>query len=118
MKVDMWHDVGHTPNLKLKLGRKEELGQKEPIFPSLTERVKEERKRRAKSILLRSIKFCWSVFVRPRTKVHCIDEGYAWVPLIPVFRKVPTRVSTLQEVGNSSYLVYFPSLGRENRVFR
>ena len=27
-------------------------------------------------------------------------------------------MSTLQNVGNSSYLVYFPSLGREKRVFR
>ena len=32
------------------------------------------------------------------------------------FRKLPTHVSTLQEGGNSSYLVYFPSLGQEKRV--
>ena len=51
----------------------------------------------------------------PRTKVHCIDEGYAWVPRTRVlvedskkeiqeievvgFRRLPTRSSTLQEVG-------------------
>ena len=34
------------------------------------------------------------------------------------FRKLPTHVSTLQEGGNSSYLVYFPSLGQEKMVFR
>ena len=42
--------------------------------------MREERKRRAKSFFPRSMEFCWSVFVGQRTKVHRIDEGYAWVP--------------------------------------
>ena len=60
--------------------KKGELGQKEPIFLGLIERVREKRKRRAKSFLPRSTEFRWSVFVGLRTKVHRIDEGYSWVP--------------------------------------
>ena len=41
---------------------------------------REERKRRAKGFLPRSTEFRWSVLVGLRTKVHRIDEGYAWVP--------------------------------------
>ena len=48
-------------------------------FPSLIERVRKERKRRAKSFLPRSMKFHWTVFVGSRTKFHRINEGYAWV---------------------------------------
>ena len=33
------------------------------------------------------------------------------------FRTLPTCVSTLQGVGNSSYSVYFPSLGWEKKGF-
>ena len=69
----------------------------------------------------------WSVFVRPRTKFHRIDEGYAWVPRtrdiaedprkeiqeIKVFglRRHPNRSSKLQEVGFLPTLAYFPFLG-------
>ena len=34
--------------------------------------------RRAKGFLPRSTEFRWSVFVGQKTKVHRIDEGYAW----------------------------------------
>ena len=99
---------------------KEELGQGKAHFPGLTERVREERKMRAKSFLLRSIEYFRLVFVRLRTKVHRIDKGYEWVPRkkyfsedpgkefreIEVFgfRKLPTLVSTLQDAKDSSYL--------------
>ena len=43
-------------------------------------RVREERKTTTKRFLPRSTEFHWSVFIGPRTKVHRIDEGYAWVP--------------------------------------
>ena len=29
---------------------------------------------------LQSTEIGWSEFVGPRTKVHLLDEGYAWVP--------------------------------------
>ena len=80
---------------------KEELGQKEPIISGLTERVREERKRRAKSFLPRSTEFRWSVFVGPRTKVHHIDEGYVWVPRKKVLAKDPRN----DILGNLNYRV-------------
>ena len=59
------------------------------------------------------------VFIGPRTKVHRIDEGYAWVPRTRVlaedlrkeiqeikvggFRRLPTHSSTLEEIRDSSY---------------
>ena len=37
-------------------------------------------KEESQGFLPRSTKFRWSVSVGPRTKVHCVDEGYAWIP--------------------------------------
>ena len=71
--------------------QKGELGQKKPIFLGLIERVREERKRRAKSFLPRSTEFRWSVFIGPRTKVHRIDEGYAWVSKTLDFVEDPNK---------------------------
>ena len=66
------------------------------------------------------MKFCWSVFIEPRTKVHRIDEEYAWVHRKTDFTEDPkNEISgdrifqvyeasysciTLQEVEDSSYL--------------
>ena len=81
MRVDIWHDMGNTSNLNLswdKIGIRENRAH----FPSLIERERERgeaRKRRAKGFLPISTKFCWSFFFEPRTKVHRIDKGYAWV---------------------------------------
>ena len=44
------------------------------------------------------------------------EGGFREIEVVGI-RRLPTCVSTLQEVGNSSYLVYFPSLDREKRVF-
>ena len=77
--MDMWRDVGHLLNLRLSWSKKGELGQKENIFSGLTERVREERKRRAKSFLLRSTEFRRLKFIGLRTKVYRIKKGYAWV---------------------------------------
>ena len=35
---------------------------------------------KASNFSLQSTEICWSVFVGLRTKVHLLDEGYAWVP--------------------------------------
>ena len=52
--------------------------------------VKNERKREgAKSFSLRSTEFCQSEFVEPRTKVHCIDKGYAHVQKMRGFTEDP-----------------------------
>ena len=72
--MNTWRDVGRLLILKLSWSKMGKLGQKEPIFPGLTERVREEGKGRAKSFLPRSTEFCQLKFVGPRTKVHRIDE--------------------------------------------
>ena len=82
---------GPLTELKVKLRLKGELGKKEPIFPGLIERVREERKMRAKSFLPRSTKFYWLVFVGLRKKVHRVGEGYAWVPKTRDFAKDPNE---------------------------
>ena len=97
--MDTWRDIGHLLNLRLIWRKKGELGKKEPIFPGLTDRVREERKRRAKSFLPRSTEFCWPVFVEPRTKVHRINKGYAWVLKMRDFDKDPN-----EEFGKSKVL--------------
>ena len=61
---------------------------------------------------LQSTKFRRSEFVGPRTKVHLLDEGYAWV--IEFFLGLGGVLETsfssfmLEEVGILPTLVYFP----------
>ena len=62
--------------LKLKLEQKRNYGKKSP-FPGFDCVRKEKEKEESQGFLPRSTEFRWSVFVRPRTKVHRIDEGYA-----------------------------------------
>ena len=62
--------------LKLKFGTKEELGQKEPIF--LVDREREEEESQKLPPKIYGVPLVG--FVEPRTKVHCIDERYTWVP--------------------------------------
>ena len=53
----------------------------------------EEREKREEesfqNFYLRSTKFHRLEFVGPRTKVHILDEGYAWVPKRRDFNKDP-----------------------------
>ena len=39
-----------------------------------------ERGRESSNFSLRSTEIRWLKFVEPRTKVHLLDKGYAWVP--------------------------------------
>ena len=41
---------------------------------------KREREGESSNFSLRSMEIDWSEFVGPITKVHLLDEGYAWVP--------------------------------------
>ena len=43
-------------------------------------REKRERREKSSNFCLRSTKISGLVFVRPRTKDHLLDKGYAWVP--------------------------------------
>ena len=44
------------------------------------EEEKRERGERSSNFSLRSTEIGGSVFVRPKTKDHMLDKGYAWVP--------------------------------------
>ena len=50
------------------------------FFLVLVEREKKRREREQQAFSLQSTEFCRSDFVRPRLKVHHLDEDYAWVP--------------------------------------
>ena len=46
-----------------------------------------EREKRNFSFSLQSTEIGWSESVKPRFKVHLLDEGYAWVPTTCSFTK-------------------------------
>ena len=48
-------------------------------------------KEESQGFLPRSTELCWLVLVGLRTKVHRIDEGYAWVPEKRDFSEDPRR---------------------------
>ena len=75
----------HGPHTKLNLSlnKKVQRGKRSHIFPGFFREKERERKKgekvRASNFSLRSTEIRWSVFVGPKTKVHLLDEGYAWV---------------------------------------
>ena len=106
--MDTWCDVGHLLNLRLSWSKKGELGQKETIFLGLTKRVREERKKRAKSFLLRSTEFRRLKFIGLRTKVYRINKGYVWVTKMGDFVEdlnkefIKSKISGLGSVHEAS----------------
>ena len=46
----------------------------------MRESKRKKKEKRNSSFSFRSMEFCQSEFVEPRTKVHLLDEGHAWVP--------------------------------------
>ena len=50
---------------------------------------------------LRSMELHWFDFVRPRTKVHRINEGYTWVPRMRDFIEDPRK--EIREIKVSSF---------------
>ena len=68
---------------------------------------------RDKDFIPRSTEFRWSVFVGPITKVHHIDEGYAWVPKPRDFIEDPSKEFGKSKVpGFESFLPMFLSSKR------
>ena len=54
------------------------LGKKDPIFFfCFYVREEEGEEESTQVFFLRSLEFHWSEFVESRTKVHCLDKGYA-----------------------------------------
>ena len=84
-RVDTCNDMGHTSNLSLSWDKRGIRAKRAHFLVGSCEREekseREEKNERGESSFLpRSTKFRGSVFVWPRTKVHRIDERYAWVP--------------------------------------
>ena len=113
------HVAQRGPRLKLKQKR-ETMVENQNFCCFVRMRVREERKRRAKSFLPRSTKFRRSKFVGPRTKVHRIDEGYAWVSKMRDFAKdlnkefKKSKVSGLGSVHEASKGLFYAPRGRES----
>ena len=55
------------------------------------ERAKRKRKKENPTFFPRSTELCQSEFVGARTKVHCLKEGYAWVPKMKDFNEDPKK---------------------------
>ena len=58
-------------------------------FPIFILRERERRGREHPSFSLRSSKCRQTEFVKPKVKVHLLDEGYAWVPKMRGFIEDP-----------------------------
>ena len=69
-----------SPNLRIKLNKrlKSYRAEKEQNF-YWRENVR-EKEGDGSNFSLQSTEIGWSKFVRPRMKVHLLNEGYAWVP--------------------------------------
>ena len=64
---------------------------KESPFSWFCPRERKGREEESPSFSLRSMEFRRLEFVRPRMKVHRIDEGYAWVPKTWDFTEDPNE---------------------------
>ena len=79
MRVNKWHDVGHTSNLNLSWDKRG-IRAKRAHFSWFDESEGRREKEENQGFLPGSTEFRWSVFIGPRMKVHCVDERYVWVP--------------------------------------
>ena len=110
-------------NLRIKL-RRGDFGGGRSHFLGFSRKRGRESRERSSNFYLRSTELGHSVFVEPRTKVHLCDENYTWVPETKDFAEdsskefreimgfgspgLPKALSSLQEVGILSIMVYFP----------
>ena len=84
-----------------------------------------ERKKKKKNLnfSLRSTEFLRSKFIGPITKVHILDEGYAWVPKTRDFTEDSSKefgeskVSGLGSVQGSSWSFFYTPRGRDSSYF-
>ena len=78
------------PRIQSIKGKKISFGRGSPIFQNFErrERGREEKKnQKNQNLSLQSTKFRQSEFIRPRTKVHLLNEGYVWAPKTRGFAK-------------------------------
>ena len=69
--------MGHSSNLSYV--KQKGVREREDHFFSFVLAVREEKREKGRdsNFSLRSMEIGWSEFVRPRTEVHLLDEGYA-----------------------------------------
>ena len=87
--VDTWRDMGQFLKLWIRL-KSQIFGEKGSNFFAGFYMREEERERENDSIqafFRQSSEFCRLEFVKPRIKVHRLDEGYAHVPKMRDFIK-------------------------------
>ena len=96
------------------------LGGKYLILSILIFWLPRERRRereREPSFFPRSSKLRQSNLVKPRTKVHCIDEGYKYIPEMRDFAEDPKEeISGNQrfQAGEANYPCFYTSRGRDS----
>ena len=75
-----------------KVSKKSDFERKIAHFLVWTVGEQEGEKERVQDFFLRSSEFRWSEFIRPRTKVHRLREGYACVPKRRISPKIQMRI--------------------------
>ena len=84
--MDTWHDMSQSLinqiELKMRGGERKYL----ILLLFLCERG---RGREVQDFFWRFTEFHWSEFIKIRTKVHCLDEGYAHIPKMRDFIEDP-----------------------------
>ena len=77
--MDTWRDVGQVLKLWIRLVKNQILGRNISFFArkNVRERGEEES---FQAFFRQSTKFHRSEFIKPRTKVYRLDEGYACIP--------------------------------------
>ena len=93
------------------------------FFPAFQEREKKGKEVSFQNFSLQSTEVGWSEFIGPRTKVHLLDEGYAWIPKTWDFTKdssekfEKSKVSGFGSVNGTSYSFFYAPRGRDSSYF-
>ena len=72
--------MGHISNLSIKLEQKRNWERGWPFYGQYVRERKRWEKESSQDFSLRPMEFRWSEFIKPRTKVHLLNEGYMWIP--------------------------------------
>ena len=89
-----------SPNIRIKLDKrlKSDLRGEKGEISARKKNI--QSRERSSNFSLRSTELGCSVFVKPRTKVHLLDEDYAWVPKKEISLGIQVR-----SLGNKRFRV-------------
>ena len=116
---DMWHNMSHISKT-INSAKRIRLGEKSYFHAGLTMGEWEERNEEVQNFLIRSMKFRWSKFVKPRVKIYLLDESYAYVPNQRISSKIQKwrfgeiRFFELWRCSRGLILFYYVSRGRDS----